>query len=63
MDTSDKVMAGLKDRVKLIKGAAPVANSWNYATLISGPGRSGLSGYVAEDPACYLTDEEIGIKS
>ena len=60
MDTSDPVMRGLKDRKGLLKGRC--ANC-QYLDLCNGNLRirgEAVHGDIwAEDPACYLTDEEI----
>jgi radical SAM protein with 4Fe4S-binding SPASM domain len=62
MDTSDPLMAGLKDRKSLLKGRCAECQ---YLDLCNGNFRvraEAVHGDVwAPDPACYLTDEEIGI--
>lgn len=62
MDTSDPVLKGLKDRKSLLKGRC---GRCHYLDLCNGNLRvraEAVYGDVwAEDPACYLTDEEIGI--
>jgi radical SAM protein with 4Fe4S-binding SPASM domain len=62
LDTSDPLMHGLKDRKKLLKGRCARCR---YLDLCNGNLRvraEAVSGDVwAEDPACYLTDEEIGL--
>lgn len=62
-DTSDILMRGLKDRKKLLKGRC---GACHYLDICNGNLREraeAVYGDVwAEDPACYLTDKEIGIK-
>lgn len=62
MDTSDLLMRGLKDRKKLLKGRCARCK---YLDLCNGNLRvraEAIFGDIwAEDPACYLTDEEIGL--
>ena len=62
MDTSDAVLKGLKDRKSLLKGRC---SQCKYLDLCNGNLRvraEAVYGDVwAEDPACYLTDQEIGI--
>ncbi|MFC2048030.1 radical SAM protein [Chloroflexota bacterium] len=62
-DTSDSLMRGLKDRKNLLKGQC---GSCHYLDICNGNLREraeAVYGDVwAEDPACYLTDEEIGMK-
>jgi radical SAM protein with 4Fe4S-binding SPASM domain len=62
-DTSDPVLAGLKDRKALLKGRCAQCK---YLDLCNGNLRvraEAVFGDVwAPDPACYLTDEEIGIR-
>ena len=61
-DTSDELMAGLKDRKPLLKGRCAECQ---YLDLCNGNLRvraEAVYGDVwAPDPACYLTDEEIGL--
>ena len=63
MDTSNPVLAGLKDRKKLLSGRR--CPGCRYLELCNGNLRAraeAVSGdYWGDDPACYLTDEEIGI--
>lgn len=63
-DTSEPLLRGLKDRKGLLKGRCARCQ---YIDLCNGNLRvraEAVSGDVwAEDPACYLTDEEIGISS
>lgn len=60
-DLSNPIMAGLKDRKPLLKGRCPKCA---YLNLCNGNFRTraeAVTGdFWAEDPACYLTDEEIG---
>jgi 12,18-didecarboxysiroheme deacetylase len=62
MDTSDPLMAGLKNRKPLLKGRCA---DCKYLDICNGNFRvraEAVYGDVwAPDPACYLTDEEIGI--
>jgi radical SAM protein with 4Fe4S-binding SPASM domain len=62
-DPSDALMHGLKDRKKLLKGRC---SACGYLDICNGNLREraeAVHGDVwAEDPACYLTDEEIGIR-
>jgi 12,18-didecarboxysiroheme deacetylase len=59
-DTSDPLMAGLKDRKKLLKGRC---GTCRYLDICNGNFRvraEAVYGDVwAPDPACYLTDEEV----
>jgi len=61
-DTSDPLMAGLKDRRKWLKGRCARCQ---YLDICNGNFRvraEAVYGDVwAPDPACYLTDEEIGL--
>ena len=62
MDTSDLLMRGLKDRKELLKGRCARCR---YLDLCNGNLRvraeAVFSDVWAEDPACYLTDDEIGL--
>ncbi|MBI2843761.1 MAG: radical SAM protein [Armatimonadetes bacterium] len=62
MDTSDPVMAGLKNRKPILKGRCAQTNC-KWIDVCNGNFRSraiAVHGDTwAEDPACYLTDEEI----
>jgi len=62
MDTSDELMRGLKNRKPLIKGRCAECK---YLDICNGNFRVRAEAVYndvwAEDPACYLTDEEIGI--
>jgi radical SAM protein with 4Fe4S-binding SPASM domain len=59
-DNSDPLMAGLKDRKKLIKGRC---SQCKWLDLCGGSMRVRADVFYGdpweEDPACYLTDEEI----
>lgn len=61
-DTSDALMRGLKDRKPLLKGRC---GKCRYLDICNGNFRvraEAVYGDVwAPDPACYLTDEEIGV--
>jgi len=61
-DTSDPVKAGLKDRLGLLPGRC---RGCAFLGMCNGNMRvraEAVSGNVwGEDPACYLTDEEIGL--
>ncbi len=61
MDTSEPLLGGLRDRKKLLKGRCA---GCNYLDLCNGNLRvraEAAHGDVwAEDPACYLSNEEIG---
>jgi radical SAM protein with 4Fe4S-binding SPASM domain len=63
-DTSEPLLRGLKNRKPLLKGRCARCQ---YLDLCNGNLRvraEAVYGNVwAEDPACYLTDEEIGISS
>lgn len=62
MDTSDPLLKGLKDRKKLLKGRC---GRCGYLELCNGNLRvraEAVSGDIwGDDPACYLSDEEIGL--
>jgi len=62
MDTSDPLMAGLKQRPRPLKGRC---GKCRHVSICNGNTRvraMQLTGdRWAEDPACYLTDEEIGL--
>ena len=62
MDTSNPVVAGLKNRKGLLKGRCARCK---YLDICNGNLRARAEAVFddmwAEDPACYLTDEEIGI--
>jgi len=60
MDTSDELMAGLKDRKGLLKGRCAQCQSLD---ICNGNFRVRAEAVYddvwAPDPACYLTDDEI----
>jgi len=62
LDTSDPLLRGLKNRKGLLKGRC---SKCRYVDLCNGNLRvraEAVYGDVwAEDPACYLTDDEIGL--
>jgi radical SAM protein with 4Fe4S-binding SPASM domain len=62
LDTSDELMKGLKDRKALLKGRCAKCR---YLEICNGNLRERAEAVYGdvwmEDPACYLTDEEIGI--
>lgn len=62
MDTSDPLMAGLKNRKPLLKGRC---GQCKFLDICNGNFRVRAEAVYrdvwAPDPACYLTDEEIGI--
>ena len=62
VDTSEPLMRGLKNRKGLLKGRC---TRCRYLDLCNGNLRvraEAVYGDVwAEDPACYLSDEEIGL--
>jgi radical SAM protein with 4Fe4S-binding SPASM domain len=61
-DTSDPIMAGLKQRPRAIGGRC---GACGYFDICGGNTRVRALQVTgdpwAEDPACYLTDEEIGV--
>ena len=61
-DTSHPIMAGLKDRKKLLKGRC---SQCKYLDNCNGNFRTRAEARTGDfwesDPSCYLTDEEIGI--
>lgn len=63
MDTSNPVMAGLKNRKPLLTGRC---SECKWLNICNGNFRARAEAYFgamwAPDPACYLTDEEIGLK-
>ncbi|MFA4837163.1 MAG: SPASM domain-containing protein, partial [Dehalococcoidia bacterium] len=62
MDVSNPVMRGLKDRKALLKGRC---RNCKYLDICNGNLRSRAEAVFndiwADDPSCYLTDEEIGV--
>ncbi len=60
MDTSDPVMAGLKDRAKLIKGRCSRCRFLELCNANFRARAEAVYGDIwQEDPACYLRDDEI----
>jgi radical SAM protein with 4Fe4S-binding SPASM domain len=63
-DTSDPIMAGLKDRIGLLQGRC---GACRFKEVCCGGLRARAEISTGEpwasDPGCYLTDEEIGITS
>ncbi len=64
MDTSDELMAGLKDRKPLIKANADRCAKCKWLDICNANFRVRAEAVYdnvwADDPACYLTKEEIG---
>jgi len=61
-DTSDPIMAGLKQRPRTISGRCGACRHFDICGGNTRVRAMQLSGDPwAEDPACYLTDEEIGL--
>jgi radical SAM protein with 4Fe4S-binding SPASM domain len=64
MDRSDPLMNGLKDKPEHLKGRC---GQCTYQALCNGSSRVRAEAVYndpwAPDPACYLTDEEIGVKN
>jgi len=62
MDTSDPVMAGLKQHPRPVKGRCAACRYLNICNGNTRVRALQLTGDPwAEDPACYLTDDEIGL--
>jgi radical SAM protein with 4Fe4S-binding SPASM domain len=63
-DLSDNLMKGLKDRKKLLKGRC---SACKYLDICNGNFRvraeSVYGDIWAPDPACYINDDEIGVKN
>lgn len=63
-DTSDPIMAGLKDRLPRLKGRCA---SCRFKTMCGGGLRARAEAATgdpwASEPLCYLTDEEVGLVS
>ncbi|NTW05882.1 MAG: SPASM domain-containing protein, partial [Peptococcaceae bacterium] len=61
-DTSNPILAGLKNRSALLKGRC---SKCKWLSICNGNFRARAEAvygdFWAQDPACYLTDEEIGI--
>ncbi len=63
-DTSDPVMAGLKQRPRKIKGRCSTCDFFKICGGNTRVRALQLTGDPwAEDPACYLTDSEIGLEN
>lgn len=63
MDTSDPLMAGLKNRRPLLKGRCAKCRWLDICNANFRIRAQAVHGDVwAPDPACYLTDEEIGLE-
>lgn len=64
-ETSNEILRGLKDRKPLLKGRCSQGNC-RWLDLCNGNFRARAEAYYgdfwAEDPACYLTDKEIGLE-
>jgi heme d1 biosynthesis radical SAM protein NirJ len=61
-DTSDPIMKGLKEKPRKIKGRCGKCRYFNICGGNTRVRALQLTGDPwAEDPACYLTDEEIGV--
>lgn len=61
-DTGNPVMAGLKDRKKLLKGRCAVCRWLNVCNGNFRARAEAVTGdFWGSDPACYLTDPEIGL--
>lgn len=64
MDTSDPIMAGLKASPRTVSGRCGVCRHFNICGGNTRVRAMQLTGDAwSEDPACYLTDEEIGVSS
>ncbi len=62
-DTSHPILAGLKDRKPLLKGRCAKCQYLNNCNGNFRTRAEAVTGdFWESDPACYLTDEEIGIK-
>jgi radical SAM protein with 4Fe4S-binding SPASM domain len=62
MDTADPVMAGLKNRTKLIKGRCSRCRFLELCNANFRARAEAVYGDIwQEDPACYLTDKEIAL--
>ncbi|MBL8503804.1 MAG: heme d1 biosynthesis radical SAM protein NirJ [Rhodocyclaceae bacterium] len=63
MDTSDPIMAGLKAKPRKVGGRCGVCVHFDICDGNTRVRAQQLTGDPwAEDPGCYLTDEEIGLK-
>ncbi|APH38131.1 12,18-didecarboxysiroheme deacetylase [Methanohalophilus halophilus] len=65
-DLSDNLLAGLKDRKPLLKEHAKRCGQCKWLDICNGNFRVRAEAVYgnawADDPACYLTDEEIGLE-
>lgn len=62
MDTSNPVMAGLKNRKGLLKGRCAKCKHLDFCNgNIRARAEAVFDDIWAEDPSCYLTNEEIGV--
>ena len=63
MDESDPLMAGLKNRIPMLNG--PRCKDCNFLKMCGGSQRvrawAAYGDPWADDPACYMSDEEIGL--
>ena len=63
-DLTNPILAGLKNRKPLLKGRCAICQ---YLTICNGNFRTRAEAMTGDfweaDPACYFTDEEIGIKN
>jgi len=63
-DTSDPIMAGLKAQPRTVGGRCGKCSHFDICAGNTRVRSMQLTGDAwAEDPACYLTDEEIGLKA
>jgi 12,18-didecarboxysiroheme deacetylase len=63
MDTTDPLMAGLKDRKPLLTGRCAICKWLDICNANFRARAKAVHGDVwGPDPACYLTDEEIGVE-
>jgi len=61
-DESNPILAGLKDRKGLLKGRCGICKWLNVCNGNFRARAEATTGdFWESDPACYLTDEEIGI--
>jgi radical SAM protein with 4Fe4S-binding SPASM domain len=62
MDMSSPILSGLKDRKKLLKGRCSKCNWLNVCNGNFRTRAESVTGdFWASDPACYLTNDEIGV--
>jgi Fe-coproporphyrin III synthase len=61
-DMSNPILAGLKDRKKLLKGRCAVCKWLNICNgNFRARAEAATGDFWESDPACYLTDDEIGL--